>query len=180
MTHNDNNCFLQGHFTGERPWAHADEFVRPQVARIVGALKEEVAVMNGLTTNLHLMIIPFYRPTKTRFRIMMERKRCVKTNSHMYTSCKCRSFGGITQYSNRNCDVNAYSVGSFELKKMFFFSFPSDRYAVESQVRLAGLDPRDAIVEVGPRPGESLIHTEDILKAIDENKVRFLCEVNRV
>lgn len=64
----------QGHFTGDRPWAHADEFVRPQVAHIVGALKEEVAVMNGLTTNLHLMAIPFYRPTPTRFRIMMERK----------------------------------------------------------------------------------------------------------
>lgn len=68
-------CFsVQGHFLGERPWAHTDDFVRSQMARVVGAEREEVAVMNGLTTNLHLMMIPFYQPTKTRFRILMEKK----------------------------------------------------------------------------------------------------------
>lgn len=55
--------------------------------------------------------------------------------------------------------------------------FPSDRYAVESQVRLHGLDPRDAVVEVGPRDGESIIRTEDILKAIEDHKVRAVAFV---
>lgn len=41
-------------------------------------------------------------------------------------------------------------------------AFPSDQYAVESQVRFHGLDPADAIVEIAPRPGEHTLRTEDI------------------
>ncbi len=47
-------------------------------------------------------------------------------------------------------------------------AFPSDRYAAESQVRFHGLDPADALIEVGPRKGESWIREEDVLAAIDE------------
>ncbi len=46
-------------------------------------------------------------------------------------------------------------------------AFPSDRYAVESQVRFHGLDPADALIEIGPRDGESLIRTEDVLDTLD-------------
>jgi kynureninase len=45
-------------------------------------------------------------------------------------------------------------------------SFPSDMYALESQVRVHGLDPAEAIVEVAPRKGEHTIRTEDILATI--------------
>lgn len=45
-------------------------------------------------------------------------------------------------------------------------AFPSDMYAVETQVRWHGYDVREAIVEVGPREGEKLIREEDILAAI--------------
>src|ERR1700733_2600055 len=45
-------------------------------------------------------------------------------------------------------------------------AFPSDQYAVETQVKWHGYDPREAIVEVGPRPGERLIREEDVLAAI--------------
>lgn len=45
-------------------------------------------------------------------------------------------------------------------------AFPSDRYALVSQLRWHGLDERNALVEVGPRPGEDLLHTEDIVAAI--------------
>lgn len=48
-------------------------------------------------------------------------------------------------------------------------AFPSDQYAVESQVRWHGFRPQDAIVEVAPRPGEMLLHTEDILAAIERH-----------
>lgn len=47
-------------------------------------------------------------------------------------------------------------------------AFPSDQYAVESQVRLKGYDPEDAIIEVFPREGEHYLRTEDIIAQIAE------------
>lgn len=48
-------------------------------------------------------------------------------------------------------------------------AFPSDQYAIESQVRFHGFDPADAIIEVSPRDGEELLRTEDILRSINDN-----------
>ena len=46
-------------------------------------------------------------------------------------------------------------------------SFPSDRYAVVSQLRFHGYAPEAALIEVGPRDGEDLLRTEDIVAAIE-------------
>lgn len=46
-------------------------------------------------------------------------------------------------------------------------AFPSDQYAVESQIKFNGLDPQDALIELAPRDGESILRTEDILETID-------------
>jgi kynureninase len=48
-------------------------------------------------------------------------------------------------------------------------AFPSDQYALESQVRHHGFDPEQAIIEVKPRAGEYLLRTEDIQAAIEEH-----------
>jgi len=48
-------------------------------------------------------------------------------------------------------------------------AFPSDQYAIESQVRFHGFVPKDAIIEVAPRTGETTLRTEDILKQIADN-----------
>lgn len=48
-------------------------------------------------------------------------------------------------------------------------AFPSDQYAVESQVKWHGLNPDDAIVEVAPRLGEETLRTEDILTVIEQH-----------
>jgi len=48
-------------------------------------------------------------------------------------------------------------------------AFPSDQYAIESQVRFHGFDPKDAIIEVFPRVGEDTLRTEDIIAKIEEN-----------
>jgi kynureninase len=45
-------------------------------------------------------------------------------------------------------------------------AFPSDRYAAVSQLQLHGLDPAEALIEVGPRPGEAALREEDLLEAI--------------
>jgi len=47
-------------------------------------------------------------------------------------------------------------------------AFPSDQYAVESQMKCHGLDPRQFLIELAPREGESTLRTEDIVSAIEE------------
>jgi kynureninase len=47
-------------------------------------------------------------------------------------------------------------------------AFPSDQYAMETQVRMYGYDPEDAIIEISPREGAYTIDEEDILAAIQE------------
>jgi len=53
---------VEGHFLAKRPWFSYHELFPALVAPIVGALPEEVVVMNQLTVNLHLLLISFYRP----------------------------------------------------------------------------------------------------------------------
>ena len=47
-------------------------------------------------------------------------------------------------------------------------AFPSDRYAVESQIRFHGFDPADCLLELRARPGEQCIRIEDIEQLIEE------------
>ena len=113
---------VEGHFRGEMPWMHYHKFLQSAAAHVVGALPEEVVIMNTLTANLHLLMVSFYRPDARRFKIIME-------------------------------------AGAF----------PSDQYAVESQVRYHGYAPEEAIVEIAPRPGEETLRTEDILETIRQH-----------
>ncbi|KAK5680560.1 Kynureninase (L-kynurenine hydrolase) [Elasticomyces elasticus] len=56
------------------PWLHVDDDCVPEMAKIVGALPSEVSVMQTLTANLHLLMASFYRPTKERYKIILEGK----------------------------------------------------------------------------------------------------------
>jgi len=49
-------------------------------------------------------------------------------------------------------------------------AFPSDQYALESQVRCHGFDPAEAIIEIKPRKGEHTLRTGDIVSAIEANR----------
>lgn len=116
------NLGVEGHFHGANPWLHYHTYLQEKEARIVGAQPDEVVVMNNLTTNLHLMLVSFYRPTPLRYKIITE-------------------------------------AGAF----------PSDQYALETQVKYHGMDPDAVIVELTPRPGEHTLRTEDILATIREH-----------
>ena len=113
---------VKGHFDCEFPWMPYHEFLTEQSAALVGAKESEVVCMNSLTANLHFMMVSFYQPTTSRYKILLE--------DH---------------------------------------AFPSDHYAVASQVKFHGHDPSDAMVLLKPRAGEECLHLEDILATIDEH-----------
>lgn len=112
---------VEGHFDAKRPWFSYHELLTNKTARLVGAKPEEVVVTHSLTTNLHLLMVSFYRPNADRFKIICEAK-----------------------------------------------AFPSDQYALESQVRFHGFDPEETIFEVSPRDGEHIIRDEDVIAKINE------------
>jgi len=117
---------VEGHFEGENPWMSYHEALTDPLARLAGALPEEVVAMNTLTVNLHLMMVSFYRPTPERNRILVE--------------------------------------GS---------AFPSDQYAVASQVAWHGYDPAECVVELRPRKGEETIRTGDIEDLLEREGERI-------
>ncbi|MFU8895280.1 MAG: kynureninase [Gammaproteobacteria bacterium] len=112
---------VEGHFRGQRPWKDYHELFAAPLAALAGAHEHEVVCMNGLTVNLHLLMVSFFRPTTSRYKLLIERS-----------------------------------------------AFPSDRYAVVSQLRHHGLDPADALIEVGRRAGETHLRDADIAAAIRE------------
>lgn len=63
---------VEGHFHARMPWFSYQDFLTSQIADLLGAKHVEVVGMNSLTTNLHLLMISFYRPTKTRYKIICE------------------------------------------------------------------------------------------------------------
>lgn len=65
---------VESFFHGKEPWMNYHDTLTETLAKVVGASRAEVVVMNQLTVNLHLMLVSFYRPTKKRFRIICEAK----------------------------------------------------------------------------------------------------------
>ncbi len=63
---------VEGHFEAKHPWYSYHEMFSQPLATLVGADPVEVVAMNTLTTNLHLMMVSFYRPTPDRHKILIE------------------------------------------------------------------------------------------------------------
>ncbi|NGZ89549.1 kynureninase [Psychroflexus sp. C1] len=117
------NLGVEGHTEAQHPWMPYHEFLSESMAKIVGAKPSEVVVMNTLTTNLHLMMVSFYRPTSKKYKIVIEAD-----------------------------------------------AFPSDKYAVESQLKFHNIDPADGLILWKPREGEHLCRLEDLKEIVAENK----------
>ncbi|HEY7000697.1 MAG TPA: kynureninase [Candidatus Udaeobacter sp.] len=113
---------VDAHHAAGTPWYTYHEALREPIARVVGAKPSEVICMNSLTVNLHLMMATFYRPTKSRFKVLMEDP-----------------------------------------------AFPSDTYAIKTQIVHHELDPRDALILARPRKGEFTIRTDDIIDLIEKH-----------
>lgn len=113
---------VDGHFYGKEPWIDLHQKAKPMLGQLLGAKQLEVSPMNNLTTNLHMMMVSFYQPTETRYKVLIEKG-----------------------------------------------AFPSDSYAVDSQIKFHGYNIKDALVEVSPPKKGELLCTEDILNAINEH-----------
>ncbi|CAF0891022.1 unnamed protein product [Brachionus calyciflorus] len=66
------NLGVTGHFDGDDPWVLMEEKVKPLMADLVGAKKDEIGIMNSLTVNLNLLLISFYQPIGKRTKILLE------------------------------------------------------------------------------------------------------------
>ncbi len=117
---------VDAHLKAATPWYTYHETLREPTARLVGAKPVEVICMNSLTVNLHLMMATFYRPTKKRFKILMEDP-----------------------------------------------AFPSDTYAIKSQIAHHGLEPNGALILAQPRKGEFTVRTEEMIDLIENNADRL-------
>ncbi len=79
------NLAVEGHFYAEKPWWDYHERFANPLGKIVGAKPSEVTVMNTLTVNLHLLMVTFYRPTNTRYKIICEEK-AFPSDQYMFQS----------------------------------------------------------------------------------------------
>ncbi|MEO1253342.1 MAG: kynureninase [Bacteroidota bacterium] len=64
---------VEGHFTGDKPWVAYHKNSKRTLSKIVGGTEDEVVAMNNLTTNLHLALASFYKPSGKRKKILIER-----------------------------------------------------------------------------------------------------------
>ncbi|WP_310555953.1 kynureninase [Flavobacterium sp.] len=79
------NLAVEGHFYSQKPWWDYHERFANPLSKIVGAKPSEVTVMNTLTVNLHLLMVSFYRPTQTRYKIICEEK-AFPSDQYMFQS----------------------------------------------------------------------------------------------
>ncbi len=82
------NLAVEGHFLAEKPWWDYHERFANPLSKVVGALPEEITVMNTLTVNLHLMMVTFYKPTAKRYKIICESK-AFPSDQYMFQSQVC-------------------------------------------------------------------------------------------
>lgn len=114
---------VEGHLHATHPWLPYHEFLTDQMAHLVGAKSSEVVVMNSLTTNLHLLLVSFYRPTGKRRKVIVE------------------------------SDI-----------------FPSDLYAIQSQIRFHGGNPNEDLILWKPRTGEQILRYDDLEELVNAQK----------
>ncbi len=83
---------VDGHFHATNPWYSYHEYLTPPMAGIVGAKESEVVCMNSLTTNIHLLFVSFYRPTKQRYKIISEARMFPSDRYLLETQTKFHGF----------------------------------------------------------------------------------------
>ena len=116
------NLGVEGHMSDKDPWLDYHMLLTQSMSEIVGSKASETVVMNSLTTNLHLLMISFFRPNKKKYKIIIDTP-----------------------------------------------VFPSDKYAVQSQLKLHNLDPEKDLIEINTLRNNKCISKEEMLDSIESN-----------
>ena len=113
---------VEGHVTGNNPWFDYHTLLTNHMSDIVGSKNTETVVMNSLTTNLHILMISFFRPTKNKYKIIIDTP-----------------------------------------------AFPSDKYVVQSQLKLHGLNPQNDLIEIDTFKKNQCISMDRMIDEIKSN-----------
>ncbi len=111
---------VESHFSGNYPWMDIQDKIKNLLKDILGCDMSEIAIMNSLTVNLHLLMISFFNPNNKKHKILIEE--------------------------------NAFS---------------SDRYVVNSHLKLHNLDYSSLIII---KSEEGLINEKTVIEEIEKNK----------
>ncbi|MCL7748561.1 kynureninase [Halalkalibacter alkaliphilus] len=111
---------IDGWMKGDHPWFYMSEQLGEKMAPLVGASPSEVIVTGSTTINIHQLVATFYKPTKTRYKILAD-------------------------------DA----------------TFPSDIYALKSQIQMKGYEPAEALVRVKSNAG--LLDEKDIIDQMSDD-----------
>jgi len=87
---------VESFFHAKEPWMDYHEKLARPLSKIVGALPNEVVVMNQLTVNLHLMLVSFYNPNAKRYKIICEAKAFPSDQYAFETHVKNKGFDPVT------------------------------------------------------------------------------------
>jgi len=175
---------VEGHFTAPRPWVTVDETVRAASERLVGARPGagEVAVMNGLTVNLHLFLVGFFRPPPAAAAAL------AAMGLPPPPPAAAAGAAGPPEVAGAGAGAGAGTAAAPPLAPplapppprgrhkilMEAHAFPSDAHAVRSHLALHGLRcdaaaaaaGASSLVELAPRAGEDCLRAEDVEAAI--------------
>ena len=66
------NSAVESHFSGDYPWIKIQDDIKLILKDLLGCDTSELAIMNALTVNLHLLMVSFFKPTKKRNKILIE------------------------------------------------------------------------------------------------------------
>jgi kynureninase len=97
------------------------DYLGELLSPIINAKPNEITVHSSTTINIHTAIATFYKPTKDKYKILVD-------------------------------DIN----------------FPTDRYAIDSQIKLKGLKPSECVKIVESRDGK-MIYEDDFIEAMTED-----------
>ena len=114
------NSAVESHFSGDYPWIEIQDKIKLILKDFLVCETSEIAIMNALSVNLHLLMISFYHPKNKKSKIMIE--------------------------------DNAFS---------------SDRYVINSQLKLHGLDESSLILISSDNP---ILLENEIIQSIEKNK----------